>query len=104
MKSYVALVRPVSEVENSKVIIPLDEGIFVPRGEMHKECGGILLFENKNYNGGDDFCEKKFGIYAWKERERERERERLYTHYMYLRVLHWTTLDINATFSSNTTL
>ena len=62
---YVILVRPVSEVEHKEVIIALDEGIFVPRDNLHNKCNGILQYKNIVYKRDHDFCNKKFGSYKY---------------------------------------
>lgn len=60
LSKYVVLLRPRSNVFYN-FINALDEGIFVPRSQLHRNCGGILMFENENYREGNDFCEKKMG-------------------------------------------
>ncbi|XP_019852261.1 PREDICTED: uncharacterized protein LOC109582105 isoform X1 [Amphimedon queenslandica] len=59
LSKYVVLLRPFSQ--QNWMVLALDEGIFVPRSQLHKNCGGILMFENENYREGNDFCEKKMG-------------------------------------------
>lgn len=62
---YVILVRPVSEFEHKEVIIALDEGIFVPRDNLHNKCNGILQYKNIVQKRDHDFCNKKFGSYKY---------------------------------------
>ena len=62
LSQYVVLIKSVSLKGKSKVFIPLDEGIFVSKDNLHDNCGGILLFKNMSLIKNDTtFCQKPFG-------------------------------------------
>lgn len=63
VKKYVVLVRPLNELRYKGSIISLDEGIFVPRKDLHSDCGGILLYEKEFPQKIDNFCDVNIGRY-----------------------------------------
>lgn len=62
LHKYAVLLRPLSEDLDEDVLLPLDEGIYVPRSEVHSGCNGLMFYE-ANYQGQtfSNFCEMKHG-------------------------------------------